>query len=93
MDLLRTLPLRTVTTLHILLGSAELGMTSLEELDWTSLDSVLSGSLFSSLDSLCIEVFPGLHEALRRFLAEHLPNLWKQKPGVYIDQMPPWYWD
>ena len=93
MDLLRTLPLRTMTTLHIFLGFEEPSLTSLDELDWTSLDSVLSGSLFSSLDSLCFKIGAGTDEEIRSFLADHLPNLWKQKPGVYVSKVPPWYWD
>ena len=78
--ILRTIPPRTVKDLFVKFFG---GWTptiaektkSLEELDWASLDTVLSGSRYSSLASLCIQIdyLSGL-QAVPEFLEKHMPK-------------------
>ena len=88
---LRTLPPRTVTDLFVKFFGGwtpklEQKTKALEELDWTSLDGVLSGSRYSSLKSLCVQIdyLSGL-EAVPAFLEKHMPKT--SKKNLYVDEV------
>lgn len=64
----------------------ETKMQAMQEIDWNSLDLVLSSTRYSTLTDLCIEIdyLDGLN-ALPEFLRKQLPRL--HKKGVLVEEL------